>query len=109
MVDSIEAGHRKQVQELQDANRAHMATIQSQHADLLMKTNTAHRASLDQKDRDAQAAAAAYAKDLADRQTKHQEEIARLMKLNAAQHERTSADYRKRDTDYNDSLDKLRT
>ena len=48
-----------------------MATTQSQHADLLMKTNTAHRASLDQKDRDAQAAATAYAKDLADRQTKH--------------------------------------
>jgi hypothetical protein len=74
----------------------------------MQKTNTQHRATLDTKDREAQAAAANYARDLADCKTKHQEEVARLTKLNQTQHDRTSAEYRKRDTDYNDSLEKLR-
>lgn len=82
--------------------------MQTQHADLMQKTNTQHRATLDTKDREAQAAAAKYARDLADCKTKHQEEVARLTKLNQTQHDRTSAEYRKRDTDYNDSLEKLR-
>jgi len=82
--------------------------MQTQHADLIQKTNAQQAATLDTKDREAQAAASAYARDLQERATKHQEEIARLMKVNQTQHDRTSADYRKRDTDYNDSLEKLR-
>lgn len=84
-----------------------MALTEQKHADLTQRNESSYRASLDAKDREAQAAATAHSSDLQARASAHNDEVKRLLELNQTQNERQSADYRKRDSDYIASLEQL--
>jgi len=84
-----------------------LATAEQKQAELISQAQTAYRASLNAKDREAQTAATQYAQDLDARNKAHQAEVNALMKVNVAQDERNAALLSKRDTDYISSLDAL--
>jgi len=84
-----------------------LTSAEQKQAELISQAQTAYRASLNAKDREAQTAATQYAQDLDARNKAHQAEVNALMKVNVTQDERNAALLSKRDTDYISSLDAL--
>lgn len=82
-VEKLEADHRKDMQELQDLYRNKFNEERAKAAELQKQMDKTYRSSIDQKDRDFQAAANKYAADLNARDIKHQEEVTRLLTLNS--------------------------
>lgn len=74
----------------------------------MQQTQSAHRMQLDQRDRESQQAAQQFADNAQNAAARHAEEVSRLTKLNLDQQERNAAETKKRDSDYNTSLENLR-